>query len=300
MLTKNNGIVVLKVEFLRKANMILKIKTRTHTCALAYAVVFITALVVFAYLRSPEKPKWDGVMPDERAQGAVISSGVAPALLARLVPHVELSKHETKSDTAFAGANNVSVPPTLPPLSPYGMAAIGSGGAWDGHTENGQNTPFETRISTSLRDHLGNPCVLNHDKITTHALRGLVPPPDMKDNCGYQSTLILRKDALPADVLAHLPPSYMLASSEVYVYAHSGMWGVADFEALVRRGQVFGEMANVNMYLLLKQSNSPWAESFVSQGETYVGEKTLLKHFLSTGKCPTADAVVEQFCFEQK
>ncbi len=274
-----------------------EIRTRRTLTLLHYILIFLTTLVVFAYLRSPEKPKWDGVMPDERAQGAVISSDVVPALLARLVPHVELSKHETKSDAVVASAKDV---PVLAPLSPYGMAAIGSGGAWDGHTENGQNTPFETRLSASLRDHLGNPCVLNHDKIPTHALRGLVPPPDMKDDCGYQWTLILRKDALPADVLAHLPPSYMLASSEVYMYAHGGMWVVADFEALVRRGQVFGEIANVNVYLLLKQSNSPWTESFANQDETYVGEKTHLKKFLSTGKCPSSDAVVEQFCFEQK
>jgi hypothetical protein len=167
----------------------------------------------------------------------------------------------------------------LPPLPPYGMAALGQSGAWKGDTESGSGM----RTDTS-----GNVCLDAKDYTTTQ-LRQMLPATKSDDGCFYLHYYLSRNDVPPSDVLAF--KTYFDGFS-LRDFVKSGLWRVSDFEQLAHRK--LSPYAALNVYLILKQANSPLAGYVAGRQDDGIEDRHYLDLYLQTGACPESD--MSQFC----
>ncbi len=156
-----------------------------------------------------------------------------------------------------------------PPLPKYGMNAMGADGAWD-------NTK-EVEEKSKVDDH-GNVCV-NVKGYTTAVLRTMLPPPNSLDFCDYAREYRRRADQTPADVLAD---NEYFDGNSISRYFTLEVWTVSDIEQLARRK--LSPMAALNVYLFLKQANSPVVVYLLGRRDDKI-DRSAIEDYLIDGNC---------------
>lgn len=226
-----------------------------------YLAIFLAALAVFAYIESEvHKPVEAIGSQSERALTTFVLSNILP---------------NTKLDSVAPATSEVDIAlgqedKNLPQPPKFGMAAIGSDGAWDG---NG-----------ARHDERGNEC-LNLNELVTATLRTILPPSGANDPCGYFHEFYGRAKSTntPEDILlafAHINNNDVFVD-QIEQFQLSGKWGVHDFEQLA--SYHLGPLGALALYLTLKKLGSPVAEDLAKRRDTILSME--LDKYLQTGNC---------------
>jgi hypothetical protein len=260
----------------------------------------IFSLLCLVYALWPETPKREGVVLSNSARALLVHNRALSVRSSFPRPEVEYTHSNDPDAQMLQVARAFAVPaspPLLRPLPLFGVDAVGSPRAWDGRSEDGIISSPDTEFSATHKDRFGNPCYRDPNKVPIDTLRLLSPLPREVDRCGYRSALLYQdgRQPIPSYFFRYSAIDTEINTYDISEFMESGKWSIADLEELVRQKYAFSPIATVNLYIILKEGNSPMATEFVS---SRIVNREYLDEYLETGKCPLLYEV-KPYCFNR-